>query len=161
MNDLAVSDVDADVSGFPDGKAGDFGDGVDRALFACVGVHRVRADVRHSVCRIADLARLGVKPAVALDQPHTVRRSAKQPVFPNEIFQTRQLVRVLLQLGIQQVFGQNLPIGAPDIAPARFLRRNRPLHEIEIVFARRVDVAGGVDVDGTDGIHELRKIVGR
>ena len=55
MDDLAVPDIDTDVPFVPNSETGDFGDGINRSFFYGVLIHRVRADVGHSVCAVFHL----------------------------------------------------------------------------------------------------------
>ena len=67
MDHLTASDIDADVAFMPNGKPRDFGDGINRAFFCGVCIHRISADIRHSVCAVFHLMGIGIQPAVAFD----------------------------------------------------------------------------------------------
>ena len=69
------------------------------------------------------------------------------------------LLRVLLQLVIIQSLVQHLTIGAPHIAPPSFFRRNRPLHQIQIILCGEVNVAGSVNLDTPDACHDFPEVL--
>ena len=60
MNDLAVSDINSNVTFVPYGKSGNFGNRIDRSFLSCVLVHGIGADVRHSVCTVFHLMAVGI-----------------------------------------------------------------------------------------------------
>lgn len=60
MDDLPVPDIYSNVPFVPYGESGDFGDGINRSFFYGVLIHRVRADIGHSVCAVLHLMALRV-----------------------------------------------------------------------------------------------------
>ena len=93
---FTASDIDSDVTAVPKCKPRNFGERVNRTFFGGVIEHRVRTDVGHTVCAVFDSTRLGVQPAVALNQPDTVRSPSAEPVCFYEVCLTADLVGLLL-----------------------------------------------------------------
>ena len=143
----------------PYGQSGDFRDTVNHAFFGSVLVHGIRADIRHPVCAVLHLVCVGVQPAVALDQTVAVGGAPSEPVGFYEFRVAADLLRVLLQLGVVVAFGQHAAVGSPYIAPAVVFRFLCPCHKVEVVFCIGIDIAGGIDIYGSDSIHNLREFL--
>ena len=118
LDHFTAANVHTDVPVVPDCESGSVGYGVYRAGDRGVIVHLVCTDVWHTVRTVAQLQRLRIEPAVALDEPDTVGGSAADPVCLNEVRIAADSLRVLLELRREQLLGHDLTIGSPDIAPA-------------------------------------------
>lgn len=101
LYDLAVSNINSDVTFVPNSQTRDFGDGINRSFFRGIFIHGVRTDVGHTVCTVVDFLGFGIKPAIAFNQPNTVCSPSAQPILTDEILMTADLVRVLFQLKIK------------------------------------------------------------
>ena len=82
FNGIAVSNVDADMPRGVNQDAGNLRHGSHAALFRCLGIDLVSADIRHSVTAVVDIPAFGVMPAVTLDEPNTVGSPDTQVVCP-------------------------------------------------------------------------------
>ena len=82
----------------PDCKSGSVGYGVYGTRHCGVIVHLIRTDVGHTVRTVAQLQRLRIEPAVALDESDTVGSPAADPVCLNEVCIAADSLRVLLEL---------------------------------------------------------------
>ena len=160
VDDLTVSDINADMTFVPYGKSGDFGDGVDSAFLGGVIVHIVSTDIGHSVGGVDDVVGGRLKPPVALDETDTVGGSAAEPVGFDEVCLAADLVGILRFLILEQVLVQHVAVGSPNVAPSFGVSKLCPHHKVCAVFGGGIGIAGAVDIRRTGACHHVGEVSG-
>ena len=160
MDDLAVADIDADVTFVPYGKSGDFGDGVNRSFLGGVVIHIIRADIGHSVGGVDDVVSGRLKPPVALDETDTVGGSAAEPVGFDEVCLAANLIGILSFLVLEETVIQHIAVGSPNVAPSFGVGKLCPHDEVGAVFGGGIGIAGAVDIRRTGTRHCVGEVSG-
>ena len=158
MNDLPVSDIDADMTFMPNGQPGDFRDRINGTFFFSVDVHGICANIRHAVCAIFNLSCFHVEPAIALDKTNAVHSTTTNPVLFNEVSIAADLVGILLCFCPVQAPRQNLSVGSPNVAPSSGVSILCPFHEIEIVLGVWIDISCRRNIHRSDCTHHFREV---
>ena len=109
-------------------------------------VHLIGAVIGHAVFRVADGQVGGVQPAVALNEPHAVCRPAAKPVVLDKVLIIAHALGILLQLVVEQGFGEHIAVGTPDIAPVVLPRLDGVGGKVKVVLRPRADKARDVDL---------------
>ena len=85
FDDLAVSDIDSDVSFVPNSKTGHFGDRIDHSFNSCRFEHTVCRHVFHAVRAYYNITAGGIIPTVSFNQSHAIGGAFSHPIGADKV----------------------------------------------------------------------------